>query len=51
MICYGVLIAAALFVLLPARNSNEVFLLFVSLLFFALLIIRTIIHSSDEDME
>jgi len=51
MICYGVLILAALFVLLPVRNSNEAFLLVVFLLFFTLLIVRTIIHSSDEDMD
>ena len=51
MICYGVLILAALFVLLPVRNSNEAFLLVVFLLFFTILIIRTITHSSDDDLE
>ena len=49
MICYGVLILASLFVLLPVRSSNEGFLLGMVLLFFAFLIIKTIVHSGDMD--
>lgn len=49
MICYGVLIMAALYLLLPVRSSNDAFLLGVLLLFFALLIIKTLVHSQDPD--
>ena len=49
MICYGVLILAGLYALLPARTSNEAFILVVLLLVFALLIIKTIAHSEDQD--
>jgi hypothetical protein len=46
--CYGVLILAALYFLLPVRSSNESFILGVVLLVFALLIVKTIVHSQDE---
>ena len=49
MICYGALILAALYVLLPIRTSNDAFVLVVFLLFFAVLIIRTLAHSQDPD--
>lgn len=49
MICYGVLIVTALFVLLPVRSSNEAFLLGLVLVFFALLILRSIAHFRDMD--
>ena len=49
MICYGVLILVALYVLLPVRSSNDSFILVVLLLFFALLIVKTI-RFKDEDM-
>jgi hypothetical protein len=48
LICYGVLILAALYLLLPVRSSNESFILGVVLLIFALLIVKTIVHSQDE---
>ena len=47
LICYGVLILVALLVLLPVRSSNEAFILAVVLLVFALLIVKTIVHSED----
>jgi hypothetical protein len=49
LICYGVLILAALYMLLPVRSSNESFILGVVLLVFALLIVKTIVHSQDDD--
>jgi hypothetical protein len=49
MICYSVLILVALYALLPVRTSNEAFVLAVLLLFFALLIIKTLAHSEDQD--
>ncbi len=48
MICYGVLISVALYALLPVRSSNEAFILFVVLLVFLLLIIKTLAHSEEE---
>jgi hypothetical protein len=47
MICYGVLIAAALYALLPVRSQNETFILTVVLLVLGLLIIKTLVHSND----
>ncbi len=47
MACYGVLISIALYGLLPARTSNDRFLLGGVLLLFALLIVKTIVHSRD----
>jgi hypothetical protein len=49
LICYGVLILAALYLLLPVRSSNESFILVVVLLVFALLVGKTI-RFRDEDM-
>lgn len=42
LICYGVLFLAALYLLLPVRSSNESFILGVVLIFFALMIVKTI---------
>ena len=47
--CYGALILAALYFLLPVRSSNEKFILVVVLLVFALLTVKTLAHS-DEDV-
>jgi len=47
--CYGVLILAALYFLLPVRTSNEKFILGVVLAVFALLIVKTIAHSDDHE--
>jgi hypothetical protein len=49
LICYGALILIALAVLLPVRSSNETFILLVVLLVFALLIVKTIAHSDDDE--
>jgi len=48
MICYGVLIAAALWALLPVRTKDESFILTMVLLVFALLIIKTLAHADEE---
>jgi len=50
MACYCILILAALWVLLPVRSSNEGFLLGLVLCVFAVLIIKTLVHSGDESM-
>ena len=49
--CYGVLIVVALFALLPIRSSNEGFVLALVLGVFAILIVKTIAHSQDEESE
>jgi hypothetical protein len=46
--CYTLLIAAALWQLLPARTRNEQFILGAVLFFFAILIIKTIAASQNE---
>ncbi|HSW38214.1 MAG TPA: hypothetical protein VLL97_01830 [Acidobacteriota bacterium] len=46
--CYAALIVAALIALLPARNSDEWFILIVVLLAFTLLIIKTVAHAEAE---
>jgi hypothetical protein len=51
LVCYGVLILAALYLLLPVRSSNESFILGVVLLVLAILIVKTIAHSQDDDDE
>ncbi len=48
MVCYGILILAALYLLLPVRSSNETFILLIVLLVFALLIAKTLAHSDDD---
>ena len=45
--CYAVLLAAALYVLLPTRTSDEQFLLGAVLLVFAMMIVKTLVHSRD----
>jgi hypothetical protein len=49
--CYVVLILVALYVLLPARSSQDRFLLGLVLLVVALLIVKTLVHAKDEKME
>jgi hypothetical protein len=46
--CYAVLIALALYSLLPAHSSNDRFILGFVLCFFAILIFKTIIQAADE---
>jgi hypothetical protein len=48
MTCYGVLLLAALYLLLPVRSSNEAFILVVLLLVYALLAVKTMVHRDDE---
>jgi hypothetical protein len=49
--CYLILILIALYGLLPVRTSNDRFVLGFVLLVFALLIIKTIIHTKDDKSE
>ena len=48
MACYLVLIALALYALLPVRTRNEGFLLAVVVGFIAYLMIKTLAHAEDE---
>jgi hypothetical protein len=48
MICYGVLVLAALYALLPVRTKQETYILTAVLLIFFLLIVKTLVHSKDE---
>jgi hypothetical protein len=47
--CYLVLIIIALITLLPIRSSNDGFVLALVLAVFAILIIKTIAHSQQDD--
>lgn len=49
MICYGALILIALYAFLPIRSSHDSFILTALLLFFALLIIKTVAHSREDE--
>ena len=49
--CYCILIGIALYALTPARTYHERFLLGLVLFVFALLIVKTLVHSGDEKME
>ena len=49
--CYLVLILIALYGLLPVRTSNDRFVLGFVLLVFALLILKTIVHTRDDNSE
>ena len=51
MACYLVLILIALYGLLPVRTSNDRFVLGCTLLVFALLIVKTIVHARDDKPE
>ena len=51
LICYGVLILAALCLLLPVRSSNESFILGAVLVVLTILIVKTIAHSQDDENE
>jgi peptidoglycan/LPS O-acetylase OafA/YrhL len=42
--CYGVLVLVGLYVLLPARNREEQFVLALFLAVFAILVVKTIAH-------
>lgn len=48
MACYCIIALMALFTLLPARSSHEIFLLGLVLFIIAFLAIKTIVHSEDE---
>ena len=48
MVCYVVLIVAALSVLLPLRTEYDRILLGMVLAVFTLLIIKTLIHADDD---
>lgn len=48
MLCYAVLIAVALYRLLPVRSSDERFILMIFLLVFAFLIVRTVMHAAND---
>jgi hypothetical protein len=49
--CYLVLILIALYGLLPVRTSNDRFVLGFVLLVFALLIVKTIVHTGEDKPE
>jgi hypothetical protein len=49
--CYLVLILIALYELLPVRTSNDRFMLGFVLLVFAVLIVKTIVHTKDDNSE
>ena len=46
--CYLILIAIALVAFLPARTSNDRFILGLVLALFAVLIVKTIAHSQND---
>lgn len=48
LLCYAVLIAVALYRLLPVRSSDERFILMIFLLVFAFLIVRTVMHAAND---
>jgi lipopolysaccharide export LptBFGC system permease protein LptF len=48
MSCYCMIALAALFALLPARSSDEQFLLGLVLFVIGFLAIKTLVHSQDE---
>lgn len=48
MICYAVIIAVALYGLLPVRTQQESYILLAFLLVIFLLIVKTVVHSNDE---
>jgi hypothetical protein len=49
--CYAAIIAIALYAFLPIRSSQERFLLGGVLFVIALLILKTLVHSRDENSE
>ena len=51
LLCYFILILIALYLLLPVYTSYDSFLLGLVLCVFAILIVKTIIHSQDETSE
>jgi Kef-type K+ transport system membrane component KefB len=51
MACYAAIIAIALYAFLPICSSQERFLLGVVLFVIALLIVKTLVHSRDENSE
>jgi len=48
MSCYCIIALAALLVLLPARSSDERFLIGMVLFIIAFLAIKTLVHSQDK---
>lgn len=51
MACYAVLLACALYALLPAHTSHERFLVGVVVVFFALLVVKTLAHAGEGTMD
>lgn len=51
MACYLVLILIALYGLLPARTSNDRFVLGLVLAVIALFIVKTIVHAGNDNIE
>jgi hypothetical protein len=49
--CYGVLLAIALYAILPARSSQERFLVGTVIAVFVLLFVKTMRHSEDDSSE
>jgi uncharacterized BrkB/YihY/UPF0761 family membrane protein len=51
MVCYGILLIIALYTLLPARSSQERFFIGAVVAVIALLAVKTMAHSKDDDSE
>ena len=51
LVCYAILIATALYVLLPVRSQEERYLLGFVLCVFAILIFKTLRHARDGKMD
>ncbi len=49
MICYAVIIAVALYGLLPVRTQQESYILIAFLLIIGLLVIKTLAHSEEDE--
>jgi uncharacterized BrkB/YihY/UPF0761 family membrane protein len=49
--CYAVLLAIALYALLPARSSHERFLVGAVIAVFILLFVKTMKHAADDSSE
>jgi hypothetical protein len=49
--CYAVLLAIALYVLLPARSTYEQYLVWTIVAVFVLLFVKTMKHSEDDSSE
>jgi uncharacterized BrkB/YihY/UPF0761 family membrane protein len=51
MICYAILLAIALYTLLPARSQQERFIVGAVVAVFVLLAVKTMAHSEDDGSE